>query len=520
MSDESYYLAERVAAIERLLGQTDREQLLERLSQGSAPDRLGFGSLPRMVAGQSPTYETLGNTQPFVGSVNILRDPTWEMMSQPGYMVNPGGLLGTSETTWGFWSGHYVLNSGSLPTEIRWEYKARRYDAAPGPGSGQPTGLALTFAAGACNLDVFIYPASADDFSPGTSPTLPFLVAGVRAWKNAARPARIATEYITMQILEDGVVVAESDPWDMVAAALYDYKVLYAATQQDDATWRAHSWRWRLKYHVEVTAGTAVQAGTRWIEPQMHFAYTPDLMGFQPAVASWKQGVIPANFVLTRAQNVTLTGDYNDLDVLGVPGISQLKMTPTVALTITGLKYGTAGAVLILLNENGTYPITLAHDSASSAADNRFYTPNGSSYIIPPYGAAWVMWDDNVERWRIIGPPASSAETILTPSTFGVDQNDYNPTGLASATWLRLQPTSAVNLTGITAPSSAKRILVTNIASFNLTLKNENAGSTAANRIIAWTATNVGESADRTIYPGNTVGLAYDTVSQRWRTID
>ena len=99
--------------------------------------------------------------------------------------------------------------------------------------------------------------------------------------------------------------------------------------------------------------------------------------------------------------------------------------------------------------------------------------------------------------------------TLNSPSSIGADQNDY---ALPAANIVRLTSSAAYNITGFAAPSSGSQSYVlVNIGSFNITLRHENASSTAANRIIVpW-------AGDLVITAGGSVFVWYDTTSTRWR---
>ena len=72
---------------------------------------------------------------------------------------------------------------------------------------------------------------------------------------------------------------------------------------------------------------------------------------------------------------------------------------------------------------------------------------------------------------------------VLTPSQITANQNNYAPTGLQWANVLRLSTDASRNITGITAPGWGKRLVVMNVGSNAVVLKDEDCSSTAANRV-------------------------------------
>lgn len=103
-----------------------------------------------------------------------------------------------------------------------------------------------------------------------------------------------------------------------------------------------------------------------------------------------------------------------------------------------------------------------------------------------------------------------SYKGVLTPAQITADTDDYNPSGLTTATVLRVSTDAARNLTGIAGGEEGRLLLLINVGSFNITLKHDQT-STAANRI------NNIVSADLVIGPGDYTLLLYDSTALRWR---
>lgn len=73
----------------------------------------------------------------------------------------------------------------------------------------------------------------------------------------------------------------------------------------------------------------------------------------------------------------------------------------TTGVNLTGMVLGNE-KLRLLLNIGSTNNVTLAHESASSTAANRFITPNGGNYIVAPTGSATLFYDDTSTRWRVL----------------------------------------------------------------------------------------------------------------------
>lgn len=101
----------------------------------------------------------------------------------------------------------------------------------------------------------------------------------------------------------------------------------------------------------------------------------------------------------------------------------------------------------------------------------------------------------------------------LTPSTLSTNQNNYSPTGLATANVLRLTASAAVNITGLAAPATNGQRLTlqnaNNAGGFTITLTANDANSSAANRFIF--PHPIG------LQPLQSITVVYDSGTGGWR---
>ncbi len=104
----------------------------------------------------------------------------------------------------------------------------------------------------------------------------------------------------------------------------------------------------------------------------------------------------------------------------------------------------------------------------------------------------------------------------LTPPQITANQNDYDPSGLSTASILRLS-TDATNrhITGLAGGSDGRVILIHNIGGFVFYLDHESTSSTAANRFILDTGFS-----QIPVSIKSTLGLVYDGTSSRWRVLN
>lgn len=102
--------------------------------------------------------------------------------------------------------------------------------------------------------------------------------------------------------------------------------------------------------------------------------------------------------------------------------------------------------------------------------------------------------------------------TFIAPPALSGDVDDYSPTGLATAKYIRLDGGAADrNITGLNAPEDSQEVTFINIGSTNaLVFKHEDANSLAANRFrIA--------GGDVSVTPDETLTFVYDPTTARWR---
>lgn len=97
----------------------------------------------------------------------------------------------------------------------------------------------------------------------------------------------------------------------------------------------------------------------------------------------------------------------------------------------------------------------------------------------------------------------------LSPAQIVANQNNYAPTGHADAFRFRLNSDAARDITGLAGGAAGRMVILANIGAQNISLLNENAASTAANRFLL--------SDTYILRPNFSIALQYDVTSSRWR---
>jgi Pectate lyase superfamily protein len=101
-------------------------------------------------------------------------------------------------------------------------------------------------------------------------------------------------------------------------------------------------------------------------------------------------------------------------------------------------------------------------------------------------------------------------QDVISPAQLVANTNDWNPTDLAKASFIRLSTDASRDITGIVGGSSLRELTLLNVGAFNAVLKHD-VTSTAANRFLC------PGSADFTLTPNARAILLYDSTSSRWR---
>lgn len=101
---------------------------------------------------------------------------------------------------------------------------------------------------------------------------------------------------------------------------------------------------------------------------------------------------------------------------------------------------------------------------------------------------------------------------VISPTQLTADTEDWNPTGLSTASTVRVDVSKGLAIGGLAGGATGRRIILSNITDYPILLKAESTGSTAANRFEI--------DGDLIIMPKDRVELQYDGTLSRWRTKD
>ena len=304
---------------------------------------------------------------------------------------------------------------------------------------------------------------------------------------------------------------------------LYGYRTLLAATS-------AVSQRSKLNFSSAFTV--ADNAATESTDVGLSGTLTATLATVTAMVLS---------VLRLTSENNALAGSQNDVTI-GSNTI--VRVTDAGAVTWTGIA-ADSGRRVLLVHAVGAGGLTLVHGSASSVAANRFAFPGSANIALVTNQIAILVYDTTQARWLYVGslgggsgftpptgtglvtvtggvldgastalgtgvstflttPSSANLRTALTdetgtgvavfsitPTLTGLDLDQVTEAGAGPFNNYAIGTTSVIYCTGnptfngFAAPASGKSrilIIVCPVGS-NVTLNDENAGSTAANRI-------------------------------------
>ncbi len=180
-----------------------------------------------------------------------------------------------------------------------------------------------------------------------------------------------------------------------------------------------------------------------------------------------------------------------------------------IAPWTSGTTYGVGDLVIAEFeNENRLFCAKQAHTASGT-------TFPGNEGIGTP--------DNNfADEWREVSPLRGAVGTVAfegqlsfagsISASFNNTADNFNPTGLENANFIRLTGSGNARLTGLVAPSPvvAQSIFICNVSNTNITILDNNNGSTDVNRFLL--------GGNVVIQENEGIQLIYDDVDLRWRS--
>lgn len=204
-------------------------------------------------------------------------------------------------------------------------------------------------------------------------------------------------------------------------------------------------------------------------------------------------------------------------DTVAIYFLEALRSNPTLATTFAKL--------LANVSESGDSASLQVHARSLGGFDAKALASAGASdstakiestEVADGRSAAVFTYIDNTQATAFInaslglGTAYGNNPSILSPSQITSDQNNYSPTNWSDAGLvLRLSTDASRDITGLASGREGRTALLVNVGSFDIVLKDENAGSTSVYRFAL--------DGDITLAPDTGAVLWYDTITERWR---
>ena len=199
-----------------------------------------------------------------------------------------------------------------------------------------------------------------------------------------------------------------------------------------------------------------------------------------------------------------------DLSTLTIGAASAVAVTPTGNIASTDVQAALAELDSEKAATSHTHPASAISDS--TAAGRNMLTAANVTAQQALLGLGSLAYLNSIPVTDITANLALTG--IISPSALGTSVNDWAPTGIATASTIRLSAsTTGVTITGITAPAADGDIkILENTGSYAITLSPQSASSAAANRFAIAKPMIVG--------PNASIVLKYHLADAHWRLLD
>lgn len=128
-------------------------------------------------------------------------------------------------------------------------------------------------------------------------------------------------------------------------------------------------------------------------------------------------GSISGTLIAASVAPSQITSDQNDYDPSNGRYSLHWRINSDAVRTITGIGSRSNGHCLILTN-SGSFPITLARNSTSSASANRILTGKSvADYVLGIDTSVMLIYETTSNKWRIIGPQRKTVTSGITANT-------------------------------------------------------------------------------------------------------
>jgi hypothetical protein len=151
---------------------------------------------------------------------------------------------------------------------------------------------------------------------------------------------------------------------------------------------------------------------------------------FQNLVYQWTDyvddGELTGAFALASAISpAAITGSNNDYTPASFSTAQVIRQALSADATLTGLLAGVAGRLIVLVNLDASFVLTLSHADALSVAANRFTLPDSKNLRLVGVGSfAILQYDSTSARWRVVATNGRQEQRKFIHGAVGVPVGD------------------------------------------------------------------------------------------------
>lgn len=200
-----------------------------------------------------------------------------------------------------------------------------------------------------------------------------------------------------------------------------------------------------------------------------------------------------------------------DKDLTAPPGSPAAGDAYIVAASATGAWASQDGKIAWYLSSSWNFITPREGTRAYLQDENAEYAHDGAAWVAYSAASAGALLAAN--NLSDVANKATSLSNLfaadISPAQLTANADDYNPTSLSTSTVLRVSSDASRNITGLQGGADGRVIVLANVGSNPIVLKDSDAASAAANRFAL--------DADLTLSADMSAVLIYDATSSRWR---
>lgn len=195
------------------------------------------------------------------------------------------------------------------------------------------------------------------------------------------------------------------------------------------------------------------------------------------------------------------------------PNLLSVKSNAALLAAIAASAGGSGDIRLQLSKESAARTASVVFsDNYSGRAEFGLVGSNAFKLKVSADGAGWVeAFTIDPSTGNLALPRGLALSGVLAPPQLGGNQNDYAPSGLASAAVLQVSSDAGRSISGLAGGTEGRVIVIVNVGSQPITLLDDSAASAAAHRFALGSPVAV--------LSRQAVMLRYDGTAQRWQAL-